>query len=239
MPNSSGNLRINAVLTMVLVTVCVAVEQVHADSPREIALAYYDTAEVIDVVPIVSHERISMPYEECRTEPSGRTHSRRSVVHGRWDEGSQRRGRDDRGGSAGALDGLLGALVGGAIGNQFGKGNGKRAMTVLGALAGAGIASAGSRDESVYRDVYSSRDGRHDRRQDTRHHHGDSRCRTVQRMTEVERIEGYRVTYRYLGQEFEKTTDQHPGDSLRVRVEMSPVQQSQSLMAGTSYETRH
>lgn len=39
-------------------------------------------------------------------------------------------------------DVLLGAIVGGAIGNQFGNGDGKDAMTVLGALLGAASQSS-------------------------------------------------------------------------------------------------
>ncbi len=36
---------------------------------------------------------------------------------------------------------LAGAAIGGVVGNQFGKGNGKKAMTILGALGGAAVGS--------------------------------------------------------------------------------------------------
>ena len=38
------------------------------------------------------------------------------------------------------MPGLLGGLVGGLVGNQFGGGNGRKALTVIGALAGSSIA---------------------------------------------------------------------------------------------------
>ena len=43
-------------------------------------------------------------------------------------------------------DAVAGAIIGGLIGNQFGSGDGKDAMTVLGAIAGADVArNTGSR----------------------------------------------------------------------------------------------
>lgn len=47
--------------------------------------------------------------------------------------------RNTRSGSTG--DALAGAIIGGAIGNQFGGGKGKDAMTVLGAIVGADVAT--------------------------------------------------------------------------------------------------
>ncbi len=194
-------------------------EQALCASDREVALAYFDTAEVIDVVPMVSLERVSTPYEECRVEPVRARHVSRLD---RLEERDRFRGeaQDQKNGS---LNGLLGALVGGAIGNQFGDGNGRKAMTVLGALAGAGIATSRPRQRQYHRDGYSDSGARFDQRHSNATRYGNTHCRTLQRITEQERIEGYRVTYRYLGQEFEKITDEDPGNTIRVRVEMSPV----------------
>lgn len=44
---------------------------------------------------------------------------------------------------------LGGAVVGGVIGNQFGKGDGKAAMTILGAIAGAGVASERKQEKVI------------------------------------------------------------------------------------------
>ena len=49
-----------------------------------------------------------------------------------------------RGGSTG--DVLAGAIIGGAIGNQFGSGDGKDAMTILGAILGANQGSSVKHD---------------------------------------------------------------------------------------------
>jgi uncharacterized protein YcfJ len=46
-------------------------------------------------------------------------------------------------------DAIMGAIIGGVIGNQFGEGQGKDAMTILGAIAGADAASSGSRNRIV------------------------------------------------------------------------------------------
>ena len=48
-------------------------------------------------------------------------------------------------GDGSATNELVGGLIGGAIGNQFGGGNGKKALTVAGALLGASIAHDGER----------------------------------------------------------------------------------------------
>lgn len=53
-----------------------------------------------------------------------------------------------RNGSAG--DVFAGAVIGGAIGNQFGNGNGKDAMTALGALVGMGVANQPRREVVGY-----------------------------------------------------------------------------------------
>lgn len=50
---------------------------------------------------------------------------------------------------------LIGALIGGVIGNQFGGGKGRVAMTVVGAGAGAAVASKGGK----YGKTECSRDG--------------------------------------------------------------------------------
>ena len=46
---------------------------------------------------------------------------------------------------------FMGFLLGGAIGNQFGGGNGKDAMTVIGALEGASQASERKKEKVVIR----------------------------------------------------------------------------------------
>jgi uncharacterized protein YcfJ len=102
---------------------------------------------------------------------------------------------------------LLGSLVGGVIGHQFGGGRGKKALTVAGALAGANIAS-----NAAHGQEYESSD-----------HAVYQRCTVTEEVREVESIEGYLVTYRYQGREFTRTTVDHPGSRIRLRVKVSPV----------------
>ena len=48
---------------------------------------------------------------------------------------------------------MIGALIGGALGNQVGKGDGRKAATIAGLVAGAAIANhTGNDDYDQYRD---------------------------------------------------------------------------------------
>ena len=143
---------------------------------------FYVWADVVDVDPIVSTHYEQVPTSNCRT-----------VKRPRYRDRSR---NDD------ALPTLFGGLLGGVIGNQFGRGNGKRAMTVIGAIAGASIASNNAND---------------------RHHRKERICETDYETQRVESVDGYRVTYEYLGQEFERITDDHPGDRVRLHVTAEPV----------------
>lgn len=102
----------------------------------------FDTAQVIDVDPIIAQSR-DRGRRECWWEPaSHRYYDRRYGNdygaygnYGRYDSRHYtRNGRDS--GREGAL---VGAIVGGAIGNQAGKGDGKKAATIAGALIGSAI----------------------------------------------------------------------------------------------------
>lgn len=108
---------------------------------------------------------------------------------------------DRRDGGAGAV---LGAIVGGVLGNTVGKGDGRKAATVAGAVAG-GVAGA---------NVARSRDQR-----------GPSQryCEQVDEYQEELRMTGYDVQYRYRGDVFMARMDYDPGDRIRVRVSVDPV----------------
>ncbi len=103
---------------------------------------------------------------------------------------------------------VFGAILGGVIGNQFGSGNGRRAATVAGAALGGSIgrdADRRNREADGYRLVK------------------QEQCRIDRDWTEREVITGYRVTYEYDGRLYHTQTRQHPGDTLRVRVAVTPV----------------
>ncbi|MDH3978285.1 MAG: glycine zipper 2TM domain-containing protein [Gammaproteobacteria bacterium] len=102
---------------------------------------------------------------------------------------------------------ILGGIIGGVVGNKFGSGRGKDAMTVAGALLGA----------SVGRDVSYQN-------QRVRSSHGaQQRCVIEESIHEEERIEGYRVTYRYQGRDYVTRMPDEPGKKIRVRVSVDPV----------------
>ena len=106
---------------------------------------------------------------------------------------------------------VIGGLVGAAIGSQVGGGSARYATAAIGSMvggmAGRQIYEAGQRER------YATRTG------------------TVRVCDPVpygssqvsgNRVAGYDVTYEYAGREFHTRTDYHPGDTIRVRVEVHP-----------------
>ncbi|MGD8415966.1 MAG: glycine zipper 2TM domain-containing protein [Pseudomonadales bacterium] len=147
--------------------------------------SYYVSAPVVAVQPIVSQHTLRQPVRQCSTVRYADDYAYRR------NEGSQ------------FVPSLLGGLVGGLIGNQFGGGNGKKALTIVGALAGSSIA----RDAA---------------RQRQRRDYPTEVCRTTYRSEVTEAVTAYDVTYEYAGRHFEKRMSEDPGDTVRVRVALSP-----------------
>ncbi len=103
---------------------------------------------------------------------------------------------------------VLGGIVGGVIGNQFGSGRGKDVMTVAGSLLGASIGNDAAH--------------RHGARAD-RAYDGGRYCEVAEIVHQEERVDGYRVTYRFQGRQFVTRTAYDPGDEIRVRVQVEPA----------------
>lgn len=101
---------------------------------------------------------------------------------------------------------LLGGLIGGVVGHQFGSGRGRDAATVVGAMVGAGVGY----------DAAAKRAVRYEERV-------VQRCATSYEEHYEERIDGYRVTYRYHGREYTTRLPYDPGDEIRVRVAVAPA----------------
>ena len=119
-----------------------------------------------------------------------------------WTEKVRRAPRADRGTAP-----LFGALIGGAIGNALGhKKRNKQVGAVVGALVGANIAQ-GIADSSPRR-------GRLVRQEV---------CETVERTQRVERVTGYMVTYRHRGDIHRARMSKRPGDTIRVRIDVTPA----------------
>lgn len=100
---------------------------------------------------------------------------------------------------------VVGGIAGGVVGNRFGGGSGKTAATVAGTIVGAAIG-----------DRLTERPARSWTTTETQ-------CRTVDSWYEEERTVGYRVQYRYHGDTYWTEMDHHPGDRIRVRVDVTPV----------------
>ncbi|SDZ89855.1 glycine zipper 2TM domain-containing protein [Microbulbifer marinus] len=106
---------------------------------------------------------------------------------------------------------VIGGLIGAAIGNKAG-GHGRHyrrhhrgASTVAGAAVGALVGSQISRANAPVQYVT------------------EQRCQVVDDFTTRRELVGYDVRYRYNGREYLTRTDQHPGDRIRVRVDVSPA----------------
>lgn len=103
---------------------------------------------------------------------------------------------------------IVGGILGGVAGNQFGSGRGQDAMTIAGALLGA----------SIGRDIGGQR--RHAAR---RPYTTERRCELEEVSYQEERIDGYRVGYRFGGRDYVTRTREMPGEQIRVRVSVVPA----------------
>lgn len=104
---------------------------------------------------------------------------------------------------------IVGALIGGAIGNKLGhnKSN-KRVGAVLGAVLGGSIAN----------------DIRHNNHNN---HHNVTKteriCSTTHSVRHKKEVTGYDVEYKYRGRKYSTTMHSHPGNQIRVAVDVSPI----------------
>jgi uncharacterized protein YcfJ len=107
-------------------------------------------------------------------------------------------------------DTALRMIVGGAIGGALGHNIGRHSDSAK--IAGAVIGSA------IGYDTAQRHRGRHKLRRGT-----EERCQTVYEEVSHQRLDGYRVTYRYRGQTFTTITEEDPGKRLRIRITLTPL----------------
>ncbi len=161
-------------------------------------------APVVDVQPIYRSVRVVQPREVCWDEPVYRRHHSR-----------HHRRQANPGGA------ILGAVIGGAIGNRFGRGHGRDAATFAGAVLGSVIgAQAGTgHNRSAYHERrYPYADTRrYGRVEPVRYR---QRCRMEQDVREEERIVAYDVAYEFEGRLRRTRLDHHPGDRIRLHVNL-------------------
>ena len=125
-----------------------------------------------------------------------------------WEEEVVYRDRyEDRNG---ALGPVLGGVIGGAVGNAVGhKKKNKQVGAVVGAVLGATLGKAVAD---------SNRHGRENVSRGT-----EERCKVYHDYHEEERIVGYRVRYRYNDETYSTRTDTDPGDTIKIRLAVTPV----------------
>lgn len=152
-------------------------------------------------------ENVSYDYADVlRVDPVYETYISREPREQCYQTNEYRRSRKD----SNANGTIIGAIVGGVLGNTVGKGDGRRAATVAGAVIGG----------AVGRDV------------DDKHIAGSSRgyrergeeCQVVEVEREDRRVAGYDVQYRYRGQVYMSRMNFEPGQRLRVRVAIAPIE---------------
>ena len=103
---------------------------------------------------------------------------------------------------------LLAAVAGGALGSAITNHHNQRAGGVVGAVFGGAVGYDVARRNAQPRYVtYGTQEV----------------CTVVQDTHEEERVSGYRVRYEYLGQTYSTVTRSPPGDTVRVRVDVSPA----------------
>lgn len=107
---------------------------------------------------------------------------------------------------------LVGAIIGGVVGHQFGSGRGNDVATVAGSLIGAAVGSDSARRRAVEHGDYGT----------TTYATPVRRCETNYQAREEERVDGYRVVYRYNGQRYATRLPHDPGKRIRVRVDVRP-----------------
>lgn len=105
---------------------------------------------------------------------------------------------------------IFGAVVGGVIGHQFGSGSGNDAATIAGSLLGAAIGNDTAKRKNMQNPGATQA-------------RAVEKCATRYREHQEERINGYRVTYRYHGQKYMTEMPYDPGQKLRVRVDIRPA----------------
>ena len=121
-----------------------------------------------------------------------------------WDEPVYHTSREQM--SAGGM--LAGGLIGGIVGHQMGKGRGNKVATAMGTLIGAKIGH-----QVINADVQTER---------TLAGY-EEHCKTHQRVSYEEVLDGYDVAYEYRGGQYQLVMPYDPGEYIKMRVEFTPV----------------
>jgi len=173
----------------------------------------YDNARVVRVDPIIvdsggrnerCYERNDGSYVYGGNDDPYRNDGYRNS--GAYDTGGYGNGQYRQGSDTGRqLATVIGGIAGAVLGSRVGGGDGRYLGTAVGTIAGGAAGRA----------IYEASNRPDYRRSDVRV------CEPRGYGSESERVDGYDVTYEYAGREYHTRRDYHPGDSIRVRVDVS------------------
>ncbi len=105
---------------------------------------------------------------------------------------------------------IVGGIIGAVVGNQFGRGSGRDWATVAGTTLGASLGhDYGNRRAYAAGRSYTTI---------------EQRCRIVSDYRQEEQADGYLVTYSYNGRQYKSRVAHHPGERIKVRVDITPAQ---------------
>ena len=153
-----------------------------------------DYAKVIDVYPITKQVKYSEPVKHCYDKNV-------------WHESPRRHHHSHK-------NEIVGALIGAAVGNRVGKRVGGRNGRDIATAAGAVIGGVIGHD--------TSRKYHHKRNQSSGYYKTVKHCDTTHEVNYEEKVVAYKVTYKYKGQIYKTRTKYHPGNQLKVRVDVTP-----------------
>jgi uncharacterized protein YcfJ len=103
---------------------------------------------------------------------------------------------------------VIGGIVGGLLGHTVGNGSGRDAATAVGAVTGAVVGDNMANRGTSVGTVQQTSEERH--------------CRTIDNWTR--QVAGYNVIYRYNDREHKVVLPYDPGNVLRVRVSITPIE---------------
>lgn len=176
--------------------------------------AGYDVARVVRVDPVFDGYGQRAPGQRCYTRED-------SYVdgggydgydpYGRDRYGDDRYGDDRDAGNGRMVATVVGGVVGAVLGSKVGGGSGRYATSAIGTMVG-GMAG---------REIYEAT------RRDRQERRGqvtvcDPMPASYPASDRYGGVSAYDVTYEYGGRQYTTRTDYHPGDTIRVRVDVRP-----------------
>ena len=185
----------NTVLALTVSAIAMASTSAQAGKHNHQSKHYdnIDYAKVVDVYPVTKQIKVSEPVHQCYDKKV-------------WHEAPRRHHHSHK-------NEIVGALIGAAVGNRVGKRVGGRNGRDIATAAGAVIGGVVGHDRSR----------KHNRHNSSGYYKVVQHCDTHNQVSYEQKIVAYKVTYKYRGQTYKTRTKFHPGDRLKVRVNVTPV----------------